>query len=141
MESVLLAVERLLVGAARGDLDAEQTRALIDLAPVTPGPDRLLVDSCWVDVAEVQHLLDDALAPAVARICPSTHDRPLVAHLAATDAVHTPEQAHARCLAALPRHPAALTPRHYVVCATAPHDPSDPTAWQSVLGEGSGRVR
>jgi hypothetical protein len=93
-----------------------------------------------VDVAHVQRLVDDAVAPAVAHVFASVGGRPLVAHLAATDAVHTPEQAHARCMAVLARHPTAVTPRHYVICRTAPSDPSDPTAWPAPLATGTGRA-
>ncbi|MGW4116163.1 condensation domain-containing protein [Actinosynnema sp. NPDC004786] len=139
MESVLLAVEAVLVGAAGGDLDAGQVRGLIALDPVERPPGWVLVDGCWVDLAEVQRLLDDALAPSVARIFPAVDGRALVAHLTATDAVRTPEQAHARCMAALPDRLNALAPRHYVVCATAPADPADPAAWPAPLAAGAGR--
>jgi hypothetical protein len=113
---------------------------LIGLEPIPGTPDRILVDHCWVDVADVQHLVDDAVAPAVARVFASADGCPLVAYLAATDAVRTPEQAHARCMAALARHPTAITPRHYVICRTAPSDPSDPTAWPAPLATGTGRA-
>jgi hypothetical protein len=140
MESSLLAVERLLVAAAGGDLDAEQLREAVGLDPISRGPDWMLVDSCWVDLTEVQRLLDEALAPAVARIFPFAGGQPLVAHLTATGSVHTPEQAHARCLAALHDYPTALTPRHYVIHETAPADPANPTSWPPVLHTGSGRT-
>jgi hypothetical protein len=138
LESLLLAVERLLVAAADGDLDAARIPDVIGLAPVVRTADWLLVDSCWVDLTDVQRLLDEAFA--VARIFPSAAGQPLVAYLVATDSVHTPEQAHARCVAALPRHPTALTPRHYVVCATAPPDPTDLAAWPPPLAAGTGRT-
>ena len=126
LESVLLAVERLLVAAARGDVASGRMPQLIGLEPIAGTPDRILVDSCWVDVADVQRLVDDAVTPAVARVFASADGRPLVAHLTATDAVATPQQAHARCMAALARHPTAITPRPYVICRTAPPDPADP---------------
>jgi hypothetical protein len=113
---------------------------LIGLEPLAGTPDRILVDYCWVDVAAVQRLVDDAVAPAVARVFASAGGRPLVAHLAATDTVRTPEQAHARCMAALTRHPTAITPRHYVICRTAPSDPADPAAWPAPLATGTGRA-
>ncbi len=112
---------------------------IIGLEPIAGTPDRILVDHCWVDVADVQRLVDEAVAPAVARVFASADGRPLVAHLAATDAVRTPEQAHARCMAALARHPTAITPRHYVICPTAPPDPADPAAWPPPLAAGTGR--
>jgi hypothetical protein len=140
LESVLLAVERLLVTAAHGDVAGGRMPGVIGLEPLAGTPDRILVDSCWVDVAGVQHLVEDAVAPAVARVFASAGGRPLVARLAATSAVRTPEQAHARCMAALARHPAAITPRHYVICRTAPSDPSDPAAWPAPLAAGTGRA-
>ncbi|MDQ2810975.1 MAG: hypothetical protein M3Z75_03610 [Actinomycetota bacterium] len=140
LESVLLAVERLLVTAAHGDVAHGRMPEIIGLEPLAGSPGRILVDSCWVDVAAVQHLVDDAVAPAVARVFASAGGRPLVAHLAAAGAVRTPEQAHARCMAVLAHHPAAITPRHYVICRTAPADPSDPTAWPAPLAAGTGRA-
>ena len=139
MESLLLAVERLLVAAARGDLAGSQMPEIIGREPIGAASHRILVDHCWVDVADVQRLADDALSPAVAHVFASVDGRPLVAHLAATDAVRTPEQAHARCMAALARHPTAITPRHYAICPTAPPDPADPAAWPPPLAAGTGR--
>jgi hypothetical protein len=140
MESLVLAVERLLVAAADDDLDARRIREAVALEPIPRGPGWTLVDSCWVDLAEVQRLLDKALAPATTRIFPAAGGQPLIAYLAATGSVHTPEQAHARCLAALPDHPTAIAPRHYVICATAPPDPANLTAWHRVLSAGTGRT-
>jgi hypothetical protein len=139
LESVLLAVERLLVAAAHADVPGARMPEIIGLEPIAATPDRILVDSCWVDVADVQRLIDDAVAPAVGRVFASAGGRPLVACLTATDAIRTPEQAHARCMAALARHPTAITPRHYVICATAPPDPADPAAWPAPLATGTGR--
>jgi hypothetical protein len=140
LESVLLAVERLLVTAAHGDVPASRIPEIIGLEPFPGTPHRILIDHCWVDVADVQRLVDEAVAPAAARVFASAGDRPLVACLTATDAVHTPEQAHARCMAVLPHHPTAITPRHYVICRTAPPDPADPTAWPAPLATGTGRA-
>jgi hypothetical protein len=87
--------------------------------------------------------VDEAAAPAVARVFASIGGQPLVAHLAATGAIRTPHDVHARCVAALARHPTAITPRHYVICPTAPSDPaehSDPTAWPAPLATGTGRA-
>ena len=140
LESVLLAVERLLVAAAHGDVADGRMPDLIGLEPIAGTPHRILVDYCWVDVTDVQRLVDDAVAPAVARVFASAGGRPLVTHLAATEAVHTPEQAHARCMAVLAHHHTAITPRHYVICRTAPYDPSDPTAWPAPVAAGTGRA-
>jgi hypothetical protein len=140
LESVLLAVERLLVAAAHGDVAGGRMPGIIGLEPLPGTPDRILVDYCWVDVAGVQRLVDEAVAPAVARVFASARGRPLVAFLAATDAIRTPEQAHARCMAVLARHPAAITPRYYLICAAAPADPSDPAAWPPPVAAGTGRA-
>ncbi|HXL94526.1 MAG TPA: hypothetical protein VN969_36810 [Streptosporangiaceae bacterium] len=140
LESVLLAVERLLVAAAHGDVPGARMPGIIGLEPLASCPGRILVDSCWVDVADVQRLAEDAVAPAVARVFASAGERTLVAYLAATDAVYTPRQAHARCMAALARHPTAITPRYYVICRTAPSDPADPAAWSAPVVAGTGRA-
>jgi hypothetical protein len=139
LESVLLAVERLLVAAAHADVPAGRMPGLIGLEPLV-APDRILVDHCWVDVSAVQRLVEDAIAPAVTHVFASAGDRPLVVYLTATDTVRTPEQAHERCMAVLARHPTAITPRHYVICRTAPADPADPTAWPAPLATGTGLV-
>ena len=140
LESLLLAVERLLVAAAPADVPSGQLPEVIGLEPIPGTSHRILVDHCWVDVADVQRLVDEAVTPAVARVFASANGRPLVAHLAATDAVRTPQQAHARCMAALARHPTAITPRHYVICRTAPPNPADPTAWPVPVATGTGRA-
>jgi hypothetical protein len=141
LESVLLAAERLLVAAAHGDVPSSQLPAIIGLDPIPGTPHRILVDHCWVDIADVQRLVEDAAAPAVTRVFASAGDHPLVACLTATDTIQTPEQAHARCMTALARHPTAITPRHYVICRTAPPNPADPTAWPPPLAAGTGRAR
>jgi hypothetical protein len=140
LESVLQAVERLLVAAAHGDVPGGQMPGRIGLEPLAGASHRILADHCWVDVTDVQRLADDALAPAVARVFAFVGGRPLVACLTATGAVRTPQQAHARCMAALARHPTAITPRHYVICRTAPSDPCDPAAWPAPLATGTGRA-
>jgi hypothetical protein len=140
LESVLAAVERVLVAAAHGDVPGARMPALIGLEPLAGPPHRILIDHCWVDLADVQRLVDDAVTPAVARVFAEAGGRPLVAYLAATDGIATPEQAHARCMAALTRHPTAITPRHYVICRTAPPGPADPADWHVPLAAGTGRT-
>jgi hypothetical protein len=139
LDSVLLAIERLLVAAAHSDVASDRIPGLIRLDPLPSTLDQLLVDHCWTDLADVQRLVDDALAPAVAHVFASVGASPLVAHLTATDTVRIPEEAHARCLAVLANHPTAITPRHYVICRTAPSDPADPDAWPAPLTSGTGR--
>ncbi len=141
LESVLLAIERLLAAAAHGDVPDSRMPETIGLEPFPGTPGRILVDHCWVDVADVQRLVDEAVAPAVARVFAAAGEKPLVAYLTATGNVRTPEQAHARCMDILEHHPTAITPRHYVLCATAPSDPADPAAWPPPLAAGTGRTR
>jgi hypothetical protein len=43
-------------------------------------------------------------------------------------------------MAALARHPTAITPRHYVICPVAPADPADAAAWPPPLAAGTGRT-
>jgi hypothetical protein len=140
LESVLLAIERLLAAAAHGDVPSSLMPQLIGLETLAGTPERILVDHCWVDVADVQRLVDDAIVPPAAHVFASVGGLPLVACLVATDAVRTPRQAHARCMAVLARHPTAITPRHYVICRTAPPDPADPTAWPAPVATGTGRA-
>lgn len=136
VESLLLAVENLLIAACGGDLDASRLRESIPLYPVDRGAGWLLVDGCWVELTEVQRLLDDALAPSKARIFAAVDNPSLVAYLARTESVRTPEQAHSRCMVALPSYPTAVAPQHYVICETVPDNPA---AWTEVYCEGSGR--
>ncbi len=140
VESVLLAAERLLAAAAHGNVTADQIPTLVGLEPLTGTPGRIMVDHCWVDIADVQRLVQDATTPAIARVFPSAGGRQLVARLTATSTIRTPQQAHTRCMAALPHHPTAITPRHYDICPTAPADPADPAAWPPPLTTGTGRT-
>jgi hypothetical protein len=138
LRSLLLAVENVLVVAAAGDLDADQLREAVRLEPIVRGADWSLVDSCWVELAEVQRVLDKAFGPDMARVFAEADGRQLVAYLVESASVRTPEQAHDRCMAALAGHPTALAPRHYVVCAAMPADPADRSEWP-VLRSGDGR--
>jgi hypothetical protein len=97
-------------------------------------------DVCGAPRYHRARLVDDALAPAVARVFASAEGRPLVAYLTATDAVRTPEQAHSLCMAVLVHHRTAMTPRHYVICRTAPAALADPAAWPAPLAAGTGRA-
>jgi len=140
LESVLLAVERLLVAAAHEDVPGRRMPEIIGMEPLT-GPDRILTDHSWIGVADVQRLVDDALAPAMTHVFASASGRSLIAYLAATGEIRTPEQAHTRCMAVLAHHPTAITPRRYVICRTAPSDPADAAAWPPPLATGTGRTR
>ncbi len=113
----------------------------------------LRVGNGWVELAEVKRLVNDALpGPAAAFAVTDLHgDAALVGYLAAGNGICTPQQAHTTCLATLTgtgrleppdgiRY-TAMTPGRYVICAAAPADPDDLTAWrqQPVIAEGDGR--
>jgi hypothetical protein len=138
MEGLLLAFERLLVAAADKDLSDPEMRAIVGLLPIERGDGWLWTDSCWIDLRECQRLLDDALAPGVARLVPQS-DEPLVAYLVSSDFVRTPEQAHARCMAALAGRKTAMAPRRYVVWQSGPDNRSHSSGWAGLLHAGTGR--
>lgn len=130
-QAILLAVERLLLSSRAGDLSPARIRQAIALEPIRYGPGWVLLESGWVEVAEVQELLDAALAPRRAAVFDEVNGEPLVAYVVATDDVATPADAHRRCMAMLADRHTAVTPRRYVMCAAYPADPSDPAAWQA----------
>ena len=43
-------------------------------------------------------------------------------------------------MATLPDHPTTIAPRHYVICDTAPPNPTNLTAWHGILSAGTGRT-
>lgn len=142
MESLLLAIERLMVAAAAHDLNRDQMQQVSGVKPLTRGADWLLIDHCWIELSEVQRLLKDALPSVSSQIFHSIEDRALVAYIPAGPQAQTPEQAHARCLTQLLGRPSAMTPRWYVICDGTPDDPADVSAWRNhaVLAQGPGRV-
>ena len=142
LESILLAIERLLVAAAHADLDRVAVRGALGLDAIARGPGWLLVDSCWVELSEVQRLVVDAAAPAVGRVFAEVDGNPLVAFIAGGAATGlAPRDIHERCVAALPGRPTAMAPRWYVVCDAPPDELDQLDAWrrQRVVAEGAGR--
>lgn len=139
VEALLLAVENVLIAAARGDLDMPGVRESMALEPIDYGAGWLLLDDGWVELGEVQRLVDEALPGGGARVFAEVDGRALVAYLARTESVWTAAQAHVRCMAALPAHATAVTPKYYVICETVPATPDDPAAWAGVSCQGSGR--
>ncbi len=139
---MLLAVEWLLLAASDGDLDRQRISAIVGMAPIERNGGWLFLDSCWVELAEVQRLVDDLLAPGCSLVVGDDEGQPLVAYIAATEEVSTPEAAHARCMARIASYPTAITPRHYVLCDRAPADPTNASAWRQrhILSQGPGRI-
>jgi hypothetical protein len=168
IEALLRGVERLLVAAAVDDVSMDRVAEITGACPSVRDDGWLLVDSCWIELAEAQRLLDDALPACGARIFPvpgagtsaghsaghSAGDGDevgLVAYLTPGAGVRTPAQAHAACMTALrgsgrAEPPdgvrfTAMAPARYVICDSAPGDPCDLAAWRRrrVLAEGTGR--
>ena len=139
LTSLLQAIERLLVAAAGGNLDHEGIIDVLQMEPVRRDSNWVKADIQWVELAEIQRLLDDAFAPVKARIFSQVADEPLVAYVEASDSVRTPEQAHARCMAMIPAHPSAMTPRHYVICEAVPVGVDNPIGWPAGISAGTGR--
>lgn len=135
---LLLALERLLVAASVADLDQQAIVEALALPPLPRPPGWQLVDECWVDLAEVRRLLDEALAPTASQVF--VEDDKLVAYVAGGPT--TPDEAHDRCLSQLIGRHAAMTPHRYVLCGRSPDDVTDLAAWraQPVLADGTGRA-
>ncbi|MGW0201266.1 condensation domain-containing protein [Nonomuraea sp. NPDC003201] len=142
LERILLAIENLLLSAASEDLSRPRMDEVTGLGPLPRDGDWLLVDSCWIQVGEVQRLLDEVLTPLPARVFPEVRGEPLVAFLARGPRVRSAEEAHALCMEGLRRRPTAMTPRRYVLCDHAPDDVGDLDAWlgRPVVAEGAGRT-
>jgi hypothetical protein len=104
--------------------------------PVPPQPDRRLPAA-----GRVERRHRPGAAGRTGVFAPAG-DQPLTAFLTATDAVHTPQQAHARCMTALAHHRTAITPHHYVFCDQTPGNPAHLESWRRlpIRVEGSGRA-
>jgi hypothetical protein len=102
--------------------------------PVERGDGWARVDSCWVELARVREVLEEATG-GVAAVFGSEE---LVGYVVADE---KPQAIHEKCVALLPGRYTAMAPGRYVVCSTAPDDLTDLAAWQAVpvLAEGTGR--
>jgi hypothetical protein len=144
IESLLHGIERLIAVAASGDVELSGLSEVTGVMPVDRGPGWLLIDSCWVQLAEVQRLLDDALDVAVARAfaVPGADGGPtLIACLAASAGTRTAGQAHAVCVPALDGRLTAMAPGRYLVYDQPADDPDSLASWgeQRLLDDGDGR--
>ncbi|WP_422769920.1 condensation domain-containing protein [Plantactinospora sp. WMMC1484] len=143
IEPLLRGVERVLVAAAEGDFRLSRIGEVSGMEPMERGPGWRRVDSSWVELAEAQRLLDEALDAPVRRVfaIPDGDGCRLVAYLVG-GSHRTPREAHAACVAAMPGRRTAMTPQRYVFCTAPPEDPADPAAWarQPVLADGDGRM-
>ncbi|MCT9933366.1 condensation domain-containing protein [Planotetraspora sp. A-T 1434] len=107
-------IMRLLIEAGDRDVDLSELTALTGIAPLPRGDGWLVADSCWVDLAEVERLVADAVdGPSRVVAVPDEElGHRLVCHLTAPV---TPEEAHSACLAKLPGRMAAMAPHDYVI--------------------------
>jgi hypothetical protein len=144
IELLLRGTERLLVAAAAADIGLNRVGEITGIEQVHRGPGWFEVGSCWIELPEVQRLVNAALRVQAARVFALPDGRgsaaTLVAYLAG-ETIRTPEQAHAACMEMLPGRYTAIAPGRYVICEQSPDDPSDLAGWlsQTVLAEGSGR--
>ncbi len=126
-------IMRLLIEAGDRDVPVAELPALTGVVPVPREDGWLMIDSCWVDLAEVRRLVGDAVEGRPFHVVPV--DGRLVCYLAAPT---TPEEVHGACVARLFGRMSAMTPHHYVICGAAP-DSAGGWPDQPVITEGSGR--
>ncbi|MFD5270846.1 condensation domain-containing protein [Streptomyces sp. NPDC058335] len=144
----LTCLEEILLRAAAGDAPRPKdlVRDAAALAGLRRREDLVLVDGCWVDPAEVEALLTQALSPRSAQVFlgPGTTGRPcLTAYLVSGQPQRplSPPEAHRLLLAALPGRRFVMAPHRYVVCVAGPDAPATEEEWRryDVLAEGTGR--
>jgi hypothetical protein len=141
-EQVLAEIEDVLVDAvARTDASGGPVAVPAGSSWCPAGDGWHRIDSSWVELASVRRLLDAAGEWAAAGVF--VDDGRIVAYLvpvSASDGVPSgvpageggpsADEVHARCLAAVPDHPAAIAPHHYTFCAAPPADGDDLAAWR-----------
>lgn len=156
LETLLRGTEALLVEAAFGDVELSRLAEITGVQPIDRGPGWVRIGPSWIELSEVQRLVEDALgvqAAAFAILQGQSPEYELVAYLTAAGGIGSPEEAHAACMATLAGTRSlappdgirytAMAPSRYVICATAPSDVRDLPGWQrqAVLAEGDGRRR
>jgi condensation domain-containing protein len=143
IELILLGAERLLVAAAAGDIDLGRIGEITGIEPLDRGPGWVEVDSCWIELPEVQRLVEAALPASDARVfaLPGEDGAAVLIAYLAGGGIASPAQAHSACMELLSGRYTAMAPGRYVICEQAPADLADQAAWlaQVVLAEGSGR--
>ncbi|MDN0201120.1 condensation domain-containing protein [Streptomyces sp. S.PNR 29] len=136
-EALLRAVERLVLKASLRDLSAEEVTEAVALRTVDRGADWVLVDSCWIQLSEVQRLLDDVFGAGRAHVSCDT-GRQLVAHVRAGSTAASARTAHQACMKALPGRLNAMAPARYILCDGAPGPAA--ACHGRVVDDGSGRT-
>lgn len=120
VEHLLRGIERVAVGVADADRPVGELRELLGThGPVAPvrGSDWLLVDHCWVRLADVRTVLAAALPkwPSEVVVAEGPDGPALTAHVACDDPSADPDELHRAVVAALPAFPAAVAPSRYLI--------------------------
>ncbi|MFI1249620.1 condensation domain-containing protein [Streptomyces anulatus] len=120
VEPLLRGIERVAVRAADADRPVRELRELLGThGPAGPvrGPDWLLVDHCWVRLADVRAALAAALPdwPSEVVVAEGEDGPALTAHVACADSSGAPEELHRAVVAVLPDFPAAIAPSRYLI--------------------------
>ncbi|HEY3953182.1 MAG TPA: condensation domain-containing protein [Streptosporangiaceae bacterium] len=144
-EHLASAFEALMIRAATDpSLPVTELAAKCGIQPDAPEPGWAMVDNCWVNPGQVARLLcahpGVAAADAFA-VTDAAGRTSLVAFVtAAPGGRPDPFSLRRLVIDALPRHPLALAPHHFVICDGMPAPPRDLAAWrgQTVLASGSG---
>ncbi|MGH3157173.1 MAG: condensation domain-containing protein, partial [Streptosporangiaceae bacterium] len=144
-EHLAPAFEALMIRAAADpSLPVAELAARCGNKPCPPDPGWAMVDNCWVNPGQVARLLcahPDVVAADAFAVPGAAGRTSLVAFVAAMLAAPpAPSGLRQLVLDALPRHPLAMAPHHFVICDGTPAPPRDLAAWrgQAVLAEGSG---
>ncbi|MBT2896408.1 condensation domain-containing protein [Streptomyces sp. McG3] len=120
VDHLLRGIERVAVRAADTDRPVRELRELLGThGPVGPvrGPDWLLVDHCWVRLADVRAALAAALPdwPSEVVVAEGEDGPALTAHVACADSSAGPEELHRAVVAVLRDFPAAIAPSRYLI--------------------------
>jgi hypothetical protein len=137
------AIEKLLVAAGEENVKLADLASLTGLVPPARGYGWYQVDSGWVELSTARRLLasvvgEDCLVTAVPD---GRLGHRLIGFAADSAGTWTPEAVHRACAVALPRLSGTMTPHTYVLCAGAPEDRDDVSAWRGmrVRAIGTGR--
>ncbi|SCG77022.1 condensation domain-containing protein [Micromonospora coxensis] len=135
-------VEEIVVRAVHEPVVLADLETLIGVRPVRRGESWLRTAAGWAHVPSVAEVV--AASPRLAAsavFADGGEFGPMVAYAVPTEPGLTVEQLHAELCAAVGERTDAVTPGHYVLCASAPPPGSPLAVWQRqpVSASGSGR--
>ncbi|MEV0193524.1 condensation domain-containing protein [Kitasatospora purpeofusca] len=130
---------RVLRKAAEGDFPLAELSDLSDLKPVERDARWARSDATWVHLDAIDQLVATVLGDVRHSVVPESDEQlsnRLVCHLSGVEQI--PADIHSRMMKALPGHPLAIAPQHYVLHSD---EPTDGESWNDkpVLAESSGR--